>query len=106
MPAAFVLGCVGLLAVAGVTAAVGWTFASGLALGALAASLGVYALGASAAAVVSARASGWHLVPVLPIVFATYHVSYGAGFLLGLASGHRAGTGRSRVAASVTQISR
>ena len=31
-----------------------------------------------------ARRRGWRLLPKLPIVFATLHVSYGIGFLLGL----------------------
>lgn len=33
---------------------------------------------------VAARRQGWDLPPVLPIVFMTYHISYGLGFLAGL----------------------
>jgi succinoglycan biosynthesis protein ExoA len=31
-----------------------------------------------------AKREGWRFLPVLPIVFATYHLSYGSGFLLAL----------------------
>jgi hypothetical protein len=37
------------------------------------------------AAFLAARRSGWLFLPVLPVVFATYHLSYGLGFLLALA---------------------
>ncbi len=106
VPAAFVLGCLVLAAAAGVSATAAWTPARELTSAALLATLVLYSLGAGAAAVWTGRQSGWRLVPVLPVVFATYHVSYGAGFLLGLAGGHRAVAGRSRLAASVSQISR
>jgi hypothetical protein len=33
----------------------------------------------------AAQRSGWMLLPVLPIVFAVYHFSYGLGFLWGCA---------------------
>jgi hypothetical protein len=42
----------------------------------------VLLLSASAA---TAAKRGWDLLPVLPAVFAVYHVSYGLGFLAGLA---------------------
>jgi len=32
----------------------------------------------------TAAASGWGLLPILPLVFAVYHFAYGAGFLWGL----------------------
>lgn len=44
----------------------------------------IYVLASLAAAVAVARRDGWPLFPVLPIVFATYHISYGVGFLVGL----------------------
>jgi hypothetical protein len=47
--------------------------------------LAAYAALAMMASVSSARKHGWKLLPVLPAVFATYHVSYGLGFLAGLA---------------------
>jgi glycosyltransferase involved in cell wall biosynthesis len=37
------------------------------------------------ASVATAAGRGWGLLPVLPAVFAVYHVSYGLGFLAGLA---------------------
>lgn len=33
---------------------------------------------------VTAAQSGWDLFPLLPVVFLTYHLSYGAGFALGI----------------------
>src|SRR3984893_16986605 len=45
---------------------------------------GLYIAAAAGAAFFVARREGWHFFPVLPIVFATYHLSYGLGFLLGL----------------------
>ena len=45
--------------------------------------MGAYAL-CSIVFSVKAATGGWTLLPVLPVVFLTYHVSYGAGFLLGI----------------------
>jgi succinoglycan biosynthesis protein ExoA len=39
---------------------------------------------AAAAAVVTAKATGWRLLPVLPLVFACFHLGYGCGFLRGI----------------------
>jgi hypothetical protein len=47
--------------------------------------LGSYVAAATGAAWIVASSEGWQFLPVLPIVFATYHVSYGSGFLRGLA---------------------
>ncbi|TXG84760.1 MAG: glycosyltransferase family 2 protein [Thermomicrobiales bacterium] len=44
----------------------------------------LYAAGTLGASFLTAAQRGWKLLPVLPIVFATYHVSYGLGFLRGL----------------------
>lgn len=55
--------------------------ASGLALAGV---LGTYAAASLLAAVGCARRHGWDLLPVLPGVFACYHVAYGVGFLVGL----------------------
>jgi len=49
-----------------------------------AAMLASYVLACLAASGVSARRYGWSLLPALPIVFFTYHFSYGLGFLAGL----------------------
>ena len=48
-----------------------------------AALLAAYVTACLFASLVIARKSGWKLFPWLPLIFATYHVSYGAGFLLG-----------------------
>lgn len=106
VPAAFVLGLLTLAVVTLGSALAGWTAARNVAGAALLASLAVYTLGAGATAVWTGRDGRWRLVPVLPIVFATYHVSYGAGFLLGLVAGQRATAGSSRLATLVTRISR
>jgi hypothetical protein len=44
----------------------------------------MYGLASLAAAVRTSSGEGWHLLPVLPLVFATYHISYGVGFLVGI----------------------
>ena len=59
-----------------------WTIAF---LGSLAALLGIYSTLSIVAAIQVARHSGWRFLPFLPVVFATYHISYGLGFLLGIA---------------------
>jgi hypothetical protein len=43
-----------------------------------------YGLAAGTASVSIAREHGWRHLPVLPAVFATLHVGYGAGFIGGL----------------------
>jgi succinoglycan biosynthesis protein ExoA len=46
--------------------------------------LAVYVICNVAASIVTAGKNGWTLLPILPIVFATYHFSYGLGFLQGI----------------------
>jgi len=46
--------------------------------------VGLYALGLSAASIISARKSNWQLLPLLPVAFAILHLTYGLGFLFGL----------------------
>lgn len=46
--------------------------------------LGVYTIANLAASIWTARRAGWHHLPLLPLVFATLHFSYGLGFLSGL----------------------
>jgi glycosyltransferase involved in cell wall biosynthesis len=43
-----------------------------------------YGLGIVTASAFAARKDGWILLPLLPVAFATLHVSYGLGFLIGL----------------------
>ena len=47
-------------------------------------SLAVYCLYIIAASVLVARRAGWQLLPVLPLTFACYHLSYGLGFWCGV----------------------
>jgi hypothetical protein len=44
----------------------------------------LYAAFCAISAAIVASARGWSLAPILPVVIASYHVSYGCGFLLGL----------------------
>ncbi|HSV73055.1 MAG TPA: glycosyltransferase family 2 protein [Chthonomonadales bacterium] len=46
--------------------------------------LALYMLCIGAASAALAARAGWRLFPLLPAVFATYHLSYGAGFLAGI----------------------
>jgi glycosyltransferase involved in cell wall biosynthesis len=66
----------------------------------------LYAAANCAASVAAAKRWGWSLAPVLPLVFAVFHVSYGLGFLLSSALWiiwpHRA----ARPARLATQITR
>ena len=43
-----------------------------------------YAVASLAASLVLARRRGWRYLPLLPLVFASLHISYGFGFLIGL----------------------
>lgn len=45
-----------------------------------------YSIANLAASAMVARNSGWRLLPCLPLIFLTYHLSYGAGFLAGMVS--------------------
>jgi succinoglycan biosynthesis protein ExoA len=66
----------------------------------------LYFVVAMGAAFFAARRDGWHFLPVLPIVFATYHLSYGFGFLLGLAYRPATGNQRSRLRRALTAVTR
>lgn len=79
VPVLFVVANIVLLA-----AAVFPSFLRPYALGAWVAMLALYLCGALAAAWGAARRDGMDLLPLLPVVFLTYHVSYGWGFLMGL----------------------
>jgi succinoglycan biosynthesis protein ExoA len=67
---------------------------------------GLYLAGAVSAAFLAARHDGWRFLPALPIVFATYHLSYGFGFLLGLAYHPETGDRASRMRQVLTAITR
>jgi glycosyltransferase involved in cell wall biosynthesis len=82
VPAAFVA----TLLVLG-TLAPFWSVASW----ALAGALGLYAVALLAGSVAAARRVGWSILPLLPVAFATLHVAYGSGFLVGLVAHRRRG---------------
>lgn len=46
--------------------------------------LGLYFIANLSASIWTASKRGWKYLPLLPIIFAILHISYGAGFLLGL----------------------
>jgi cellulose synthase/poly-beta-1,6-N-acetylglucosamine synthase-like glycosyltransferase len=45
---------------------------------------GMYFAASICAALLAAKRNGWRFLPILPLVFITYHASYGLGFLSGL----------------------
>jgi len=53
----------------------------------LASVVGIYLSGCLLAAVATAKRFGWKLLPILPMIFAIYHFSYGFGFVTGLLKG-------------------
>jgi succinoglycan biosynthesis protein ExoA len=46
--------------------------------------VGIYGLSSLAASLLTAARQEWKLFPLLPLVFACYHLAYGCGFLLGI----------------------
>jgi glycosyltransferase involved in cell wall biosynthesis len=69
--------------------------------------LSMYLAASVAAGVISAQQEGWDLLPVLPLVYAVYHFSYGLGFLMGLAYWAMPGRrGASEARGLFTQLSR
>jgi len=101
VPVVFLLANIFLLALAAIP--------SGLrhyALIAWAVILVVYFGMALVAAREAAQRDGWDLLPVLPVVFLTYHLSYGLGFLLGLIYWPVAKWTRTRPATLFTRLTR
>ena len=45
--------------------------------------LGTYGISSLISSAISAHKSEWKLFPILPFIFATYHIAYGLGFLWG-----------------------
>lgn len=70
------------------------------------ASAGLYCAASAGAAFSVAKRDGWRFLPVLPIVFGTYHLSYGLGFLLGLSYHPTAGNRHFRLRKVLTAITR
>jgi len=83
VPGLFVVTVIGLALTWAGLAVVGAT-AAPLVGAVVVAVLLLYSAAAAAASVRTAATHGWDLLPVLPLVFATYHTSYGLGFLSGL----------------------
>ena len=85
VPAAFVIAntLFLLLQLGGVLSGSGWRLAT-LKLWLTMALL--YSLASLIASLGTARKRGWTLLPVLPVVFLAYHISYGIGFVIGLFS--------------------
>lgn len=84
VPAFFVLGVAGLLANLGLAAILNspaWFAASSIGCMSIVLLYGL--LNVAASCLIAAKA-GWSILPFLPLVFLTYHVSYGLGFLCGL----------------------
>ena len=50
----------------------------------LALTAGLYVPANVGASILAARKNDWKLLPLLPVIFATLHVSYGTGFLVGV----------------------
>ena len=55
-----------------------------LSAGSCAAMIACYGLANVSASALAARSAGWDLFPYIPAAFATYHVSWGLGFLVGI----------------------
>jgi succinoglycan biosynthesis protein ExoA len=84
VPIAFVLANIFLLLGILVSVATGakpWLWLTG---GAWLAMISLYSAVILLASFLAAKERGWFLFPYLPPVFATYHFSYGLGFLAGL----------------------
>ena len=75
IPGGFVLCLLGLPLVA-----LWWDVAGWLWMGLI----GVYVVATVCASFYTAKQKGWMLVPVLPLVFACFHIGYGWGFLSGI----------------------
>jgi len=75
IPCCFVLSLITLS-----VASLLWTPAVWASVGVVA----IYSVCNLAASLLTAATKGWSLFPLLPLVFATYHISYGCGFLRGI----------------------
>ena len=84
VPGAFAAANVLLPAAAVISWMGGWPAAEMAFGGTLLIMDGCYLAVSLLASLTTARRSGWNLLPVLPLIFAIYHVSYGIGFLTGL----------------------
>ena len=86
-PVCFVLANL-ILPMAALTAVMfGWRQLTAAAITAWVVVLSAYMAANVAASLATAKNRGWYLFPVLPVTFATYHLSYGLGFLTGMTRG-------------------
>jgi hypothetical protein len=92
VPGAFVLVNLLLALTVGVAYAARLPLLASVAAAAWATLLITYGICCVAFSLRSAQHYGWLVVPLLPVLFAAYHGSYGLGFLLGIVSA-RPGTG-------------
>ncbi len=72
----------------------------------MAGTLGCYLAAAAAFSLQAAARAGFDLLPVLPLVFGTYHLSYASGFLAGLALRPKPSSGHMTPGSVFSQISR
>jgi succinoglycan biosynthesis protein ExoA len=75
VPSCFIFALIALL-----PASLWWSYAAWGWLGLL----GTYSIGNTAASLLTAARHGWKLFPLLPPIFACYHLAYGCGFLRGI----------------------
>ena len=68
--------------------------------------LGAYGTASLCVAFAAARRHGWDLLPLLPLVFATYHFAYGLGFLAGIVYWSLTPAGKTKPGHAFTAITR
>ena len=105
VPGMFVLSMVALLLWCAVAAATGAADTHVAAL-VLTTAVLAYTGATIIASLATARRDGWDVLPYLPLVFATYHASYGLGFLAGIVFGGRSRTALAGSADIFTRITR
>jgi succinoglycan biosynthesis protein ExoA len=83
VPGAFVLANIVTLALVLIEMILGHGLISDFAIAGIAMD-GTYLMALLVASFRAAKANDWKLLPVLPLVFATFHIAYGLGFLSGM----------------------
>jgi glycosyltransferase involved in cell wall biosynthesis len=107
VPGAFVLTLLGLPVVAGFCGLIGLPRAARGTVVSWVAVVVSYLAANILASVHAAARSSWRLLPLLPAVFATYHIAYGIGFLSGLMRQPlRRGSGQPTLDDRFSQLSR
>ena len=106
IPGAFVLVLMLTMLLALMGVAMKSTALSLIGAAALALTAVSYGIAASAASFLTDKPYGWSVTPLLPLVFAVYHISYGSGFIAGLLHTMMSGDGNrssSRFATGITR---